>query len=112
MQRRRSAIILVGAVLLVSCGLMRDKENVRQGLLISGQDRRAFLDLWGPPERTSSITGDDNVRADWGGGGGFFFKGKEVYDVWEYPQKGVTLVFCRGRLTTWKTGKTVAQLRE
>ena len=64
-----------------------------------------------PPTRTSTLAGDEAMRAGWGGGGGFFFKGKAVYDVWEYQGRDVTLVFDGNRLATWKTDKTTAELR-
>ena len=109
--RMRALVLAVVVLAGASCGMLRDRAKVRDGLLVSGLDRDAFLAEWGPPTRTSTLTGDDTTQAGWGGGGGFFFRGKEIYDVWEYSRHGVTLVFYRARLVTWKTEKTVAELK-
>jgi len=83
---RLSVVVLL--VLTAGCAVRRDRETVRQGLLVSGLDRRAFLAEWGVPETTYTLAGSDTMQAGWGAGGGFFFKGRVVYDVWVYQHRG------------------------
>ena len=104
--------VFIVAALTVGCAMAHNRAQIRQGLLTRGLLRDAFLAEWGPPTRTSTLTGDDSTRVGWGGGAGFFFKGKAVYDVWEYQDRGVTLVFEGSRLATWKTDKTTFELRQ
>jgi hypothetical protein len=85
-------------------------------MLMTGLRRDAFEEVWGLPTRTYTISGDEVTKAGFTGAGGaesgFVFKGKEIYDVWEYDARGVILVFDHDRLATWKTDKTVEQLRQ
>ena len=101
---RRVATLTVGVLIfaVTGCAVRRDRETVRQGLLVTGLDRRAFLAEWGIPETTYTLTGGDTMQAGWGGGGGFFFKGRVIYDVWVYQSRGVELVFDHYHLVTWK----------
>jgi len=119
--RRRRLLVL--SLLLIAlaphsegCAAAHHRELIREGLLVRGLSRDAFVDVWGLPTRTYTTTGDEMTRAGWGAsggaGGGFFFQGKGVYDVWEYTARGVTLVFDGGSLSTWKTDKTVEELRQ
>jgi hypothetical protein len=107
---RGIVLALVCALTLLACAGMRDRDTVRQGLLVSGVRQQAFIDVWGPPERTSTMIGEDRLDAKWGVGG-YLFKGRAAYDVWEYPARGVTLVFYRGTLATWKTDRTTSELK-
>jgi len=111
--RRISALFVAIAcgLALLACAAQRDRDSIRQGLLVSGLRQQAFVDVWGVPARTWTMTGEDRTEAGWGGTAGFFFRGKTVYDVWDYPSRGVTLVFGRGVLATWKTDKTTSELR-
>jgi len=119
-QSRKFLGLLVLAILLAppsnGCAGYHHRERVRQGMLMRGLSRDAFEDVWGLPTRTYTITGDEITQAGWGAtqtvGGGFFFKGKQAFDVWEYAGRGVTLVFDGGSLVAWKTDKTVEELRE
>jgi hypothetical protein len=43
--------------------------------------------------------------------GGFFVKGKQTYDVWEYGAD-IIFVFADRRLAAWKTEMTVSQLQQ
>lgn len=104
-------LIIACAFAITACATQRDRDTVKQGLLVSGLRQQAFLDVWGLPERTSTMAGDDRTVAGWGGGGGHFFRGKTAYDVWEYPARGVVLVFERGQLATWKSDKSTSELR-
>ena len=107
---RGFVLALVCALALLACAAQRDRDTVKQGLLVIGVRQQAFRDVWGPPERTSTMTGEDRFVAKWGGGG-YLFKSRAEYDVWEYSARGVTLVFYRGTLATWKTDKTTSELR-
>jgi hypothetical protein len=123
MPRYLIGTVLLTLTLLSACAMARHREQVRNGMLTTGLAGEAFLEEWGPPTRTSTMTGDEVTRAEWMGmsGGysgsfsGSFTKGKQGYDVWDYAGE-VILVFVssRGhlRLVTWKTEKTVSQLRE
>lgn len=115
---------LLGGVLIAAfvtgCapGPSRDQLRVRDGLLMVNLDQKAFLAEWGPPDRTASATSEEQLGARWGGGlfgggpvGGRFFKGKRPLDVWVYERRGVELVFEDGRLVTWRTDKSVQELR-
>ena len=95
----------------VGCAMQRHREWVREGVLIRGLHRDAFLKEWGKPDRTYTITGEEAMNAGWAGGAGFFFKGKAVYDAWEYGARDTTLVFNREKLVTWRTGKTTEELK-
>jgi hypothetical protein len=108
-----SALLAVVLVLFgsVGCALQRHREWVREGVLIRGLHRDAFLEEWGRPDRTYTITGDEAMNAAWAGGTGFFFKGKAVYDAWEYLSRDTTLVFSNAKLVTWKTTKTTEELK-
>jgi hypothetical protein len=112
MNRVRGIVLaLACALALLACAAQRDRDTVKQGLLLRGVRQQAFIDVWGPPERTSTRIGEDRLDAGWGGQGGYFFKGRATYEVWEYPARGVTLVFYGKTLATWKTDKTTSELR-
>jgi hypothetical protein len=111
--------VLIALLILSACAMARHREQVRSGMLTTGLASEAFLDEWGPPTRTSTMTGDEATRAEWmgmsGGFSGSFTKGKQTYNIWDYDGE-VVLIFVssRGhlRLATWKTDMTVPQLRE
>jgi len=107
----RKFCILVVAFVLVSCA-GRDREWIREGLLTLNLRQSAFLEEWGKPDRIYVTSGEEIMRAGWGrDGGGFFFKGKETFEVWVYEAKRTDLVFNRGkRLVAWKSGATVKEL--
>jgi len=110
------AILCLFAVLASSgCIMQKHRRYVRDGLLVVGLNREAFLKEWGFPDRTYSISSDEfsSFTAGWGGyGGGLgYFKGKIPLDVWEYKKKEVTLVFHGLRLIAWKTEKSREELK-
>ena len=90
--------------------LPKHREQVRHGLLTTGLHRDAFLAEWGYPTRTATLTGEEMVEARMFAGRGSFSKSRRAYDVWEYPDREVTLVFSGARLVAWETDKTVEQL--
>ncbi len=95
MNKTTRLLIVTLALLLGACIMARHREQVRNGVLMTGLNGRAFLEEWGPPARTSTMTGEEVARADWAGGIGFFSgsftKGKQSYDVWDYGE--VILIF-------------------
>ncbi len=114
----RLVIVTLALMLLSACAMSRHREQVRNGMLTTGLAGEAFLDEWGPPTRTSTMTGEEMARAEWGGGfrgpWGDFTKGKQTYDVWNYGEVVLFFQHSRGhlRLATWKTDMNVAQLRD
>lgn len=114
--------LTVALLLLSACAMERHREQIRQGFLVRGLRREAFLDVWGTPTRTGTATGEEITSAGitWGGfanrsgsvarGDGFFRRGRERFDVWEYADLGVTLFFSGRVLEAWETNRTVDQL--
>ena len=115
MKRLIVLLLLFILVLVIGCAMEKHRKYVRDGLLVTGLNRQAFLLEWGPPDKTRTLTGEEIMKAGWGvgagGGSGFFFKGKQTYDWWIYEEEGVELVFLGLRLVTWKTEKTVEELK-
>jgi hypothetical protein len=71
----------------------------------------AFLDVWGKPDRTSTISSDEVSQANLSRFGGSFFRGKQTLEVWTYDSRHADLVFDkRKKLIGWKTDRTVDQL--
>jgi hypothetical protein len=97
MKRLIPFLLLFVLVLVIGCVMEKHRKYVRDGLLVTGLNREAFLLEWGPP--------------GWSPRGGFFLKGKQTYDWWIYEKKGVELVFLGFRLVTWRTEKTVEELK-
>ena len=109
MSRLMLAIVL--SLILAACGTMRAKEKVSQGLLELDQPVKVFLDLWGNPNRTLVISGDEIIKGSLSGYSGSFYKGKENYQVWIYSSRKTELVFSRQqRLVGWKTDLSVEEL--
>jgi hypothetical protein len=80
--------------------------------LIQGTPQKAFLDIWGAPERTRTVISDtEEKRLEFGRFGGFFGRQNVTYEVWEYTHRDVILIFSDHELTGWKTDKTTEQLR-
>ncbi len=111
MKRFTILFVLVFMLLGVGCAMQKHRKYVRDGLLVTGLNREAFLLEWGPPDKTQVIKGEEVTRAGYGIKGGFFFKAKENYDIWFYEKKRVDLVFLGLRLVAWKTEKTVEELK-
>ena len=84
--------MMLALFLLSACAMARHREYVRDGFLMTGLNRNAFLSEWGHPTRTYSTTGEEIAHAHWNIAGGSFARGKQQYDVWEYDSD-ITLVF-------------------
>jgi hypothetical protein len=107
----KKILVVMIAVLLVSCGTLRDQEKIQDGLLTLGLRQAAFLSEWGTPDKTYATTGQDIVSAGWNGSGGSFFKGKETFEVWVYDARKTELIFGRKKsLVGWKTNATTKEL--
>lgn len=112
--RKLSTSVLLSlllSVLVLGCAMKKHRKYIRDGILVTGLNREAFLEEWGPPDRTQTISGQEIMKAGWSPTGGYFLKGKQTYNVWTYEKKGVELVFLGYRLVTWKTEKTVEELK-
>jgi hypothetical protein len=89
--------------------IYRDRSNIRQNILITGQPQRKFQSIWGPPTRTYSRHFDRGAHGEiawtpFGGGGSIAAHGGESYDLWFYEKKQVTLVFENKELIYWHWG--------
>jgi hypothetical protein len=116
----KTPLMLIAAVPLfcVSCvpfnynataRIYRDRANIRNNLLITGQPRKRFQSVWGPPTRTYSRRFDIGSHGElswnpFGGSGSFAARGGQTYDLWFYEKKAVTLVFNRDELVYWHWG--------
>ena len=90
----------------------RHGEYIREGILRIGIVQDAFREVWGLPDRAGVMTGDEYMAANISSHGGGFFKGKDTHEVWQYERINIILVFDKERkLMSWKTDKTVEQLR-
>lgn len=97
-------------LLMTACADFRARENLRDGLLVLGLTQRDVLDIWDTPTHTTAISGDEIIKSGIAGWGGFFFKGREMYEKWDYAPRQTQLVFYQQRLVAWKTALTVQQL--
>lgn len=111
--RRVVTLVLLGLALVsTGCAMARMREQVRSGLLKRGIHQEAFLDEWGMPLRAGTLAGEEGMQAGWSSGGGFFQKGRGMFEVWTYgPPRDIQLVFDGPRLVAWKTERTVNELR-
>jgi hypothetical protein len=96
---------------LSGCAMARHKQQICDGLITTGLNRNAFLQVWGRPERTESISSEEFLRAGWSGYSGGVFKGKKSLDLWEYRRIAIKLVFDDIVLVGWHTDKTVQELK-
>lgn len=103
-------VSLLGAVTLSGCAGFRARENLRQGVLSLELSQQDVLNTWGAPTHTTAMSGDQVIKAGIAGWGGFFFKGRQMYEIWDYTPRAATLVFYDRELVAWKTGQTVQQL--
>jgi hypothetical protein len=114
MQRTYKLLLIVVAVLISSCGGMRARDNVQNGILIEGTPQQAFLDVWGPPDRTRlEHISTEEKRLEFSRWGGSYGRKDLTYEIWEYQRREVTLAFeTRSKaLAAWNTKKSTAELR-
>ena len=77
---------------------------------------QAFLDVWGPPDRTSVITinsQNEGLYAHWNAFGGKLTGGNQsyTYQEWDYEKFGISLLFDGDDLSSWETKKTVSEIK-
>jgi hypothetical protein len=117
---RKLIISLVAIVSFLGC-VGPDRQNIRNGILITRQPQDAFLKEWGRPSKTYSepVEGEKSGTGGSfsfgpGGGGGSFYSGPRgtVFDVWFYREKKVTLLFSRARLVAWFWGEEPALVHQ
>ena len=114
---RKTIFIVSVLLILIGCStpMSKHRESIREGLLVTGLNREAFLKEWGMPDRTSTISSDEfaSFSAGFSGSAGSasYFKGKKPLDVWVYEKWDITLVFSGLRLVGWKTDKTREEIK-
>lgn len=114
----RKNILLVGfLVLLASCSSARSREVILSGVLQIGVDQHQFLSLWGTPDSTKTITGENQAEGSIGRYGGGFTSGKRTLEVWTYNNIKTELYFSRNKkgkatLAGWDSKSTVDELKE
>ena len=101
-------------VSLTACAMARHKKCVREGLLVVGLNRKAFLKVWGNPDHTEVMPSDEITQvggsfSDWSGGFNYF-KGRVPLDVWYYYDRQTVLVFNGLRLLAWETAQTQEEI--
>ncbi len=104
------ALLAVASAGACADSLARHESYIRRGILIRGLHREAFLEEWGPPTRTSVMTVEEAAEGPPPVAGAMPER-RKAYDVWEYSDPAVTLVFSGTRLSSWKTDLTVQELR-
>ena len=106
-------ILWIMTILLVGCpaSMRPDVRDIRDGLLKQELASSAFLAAWGPPDRTRSVASDEIITGGWSGLGGSFYKGRYSLLQWDYEKLGISLLFNSNGLISWKTDKTVAELK-
>jgi hypothetical protein len=108
----RIFVVACCALLLMACSAQRHRDNVWSGLMIQGTPQKAFLDIWGVPDKTRTVASDtEEKRLEFSRFGGFYGRVNASYEVWEYSYREVTLIFSDHELIAWKTDKTTEQLR-
>jgi hypothetical protein len=98
------ALCLIATVAVCGCAGMREREKISQNFLMTHQNQNNFLEVWGNPTKSYSETAD-GLRTEWSqdaDSGWVSLRGNRVYDVWDYENKGVTLVFYHQSLFAWK----------
>jgi len=104
----RIALVLM-AWALTAC-VSKEVRELRQGIIELNTKQQTFLEEWGPPDHTSVTSGDEITQAGVSNYGGFFFKGRQTYEVWEYKSRKTSLVFFRKKVAAWKTDATTQEL--
>jgi len=112
MNLKTHLMIVIVTLILGGCAGVKNRELVCTGMLQVGIYSDAFKQVWGLPNHTKVVSGDQIVSAGWGNGGGSFYKGKTHFEVWTYDNRGVELAFDvrKHRLAGWNTSKTVQEL--
>ena len=112
---RRRLLLSIFIAIVISClaGCMRpDVRSIRDGMLKQGLSMSAFQETWGQPDRTSVVSGnEEEITAKWGSFGGGFFKGRRSYQMWDYENFGIILLFDDDELVNWQTNKTTEELK-
>ncbi len=107
--------IAVVFLLLTGCIMGKHRDSIREGLLVTGLNREAFLKEWGMPDRTSTVSSDEfaSFSAGFSGSAGSasYFRGRRPLDVWVYEKWDITLIFNGLRLVAWKTDKSTEELK-
>ncbi len=82
--------------------MYRDRSDIKNGILITGQPMKRFRSVWGDPTKTFSRRFNTGAEGKvWFGGGSFVANGRDTYDVWFYKEKQITLIFLKKELVYW-----------
>ena len=119
MKKKTIFLLILILFLTIGCIMAKHKESIREGLLVTGLNREAFLKEWGMPDKTHTIPSEEfaSFTASWGHGSyggsgrGIFFRGRVSLDVWVYEKWDITLIFHGLRLVAWKTDKSREELK-
>jgi len=112
---KRALVLIAVLILVTGCIMAKHRHSIREGLLVTGLNREAFLKEWGMPDRTSTISSDEfaSFSAGFSGSAGSasYFRGRRPLDVWVYEKWDITLIFNGLRLVAWKTDKTREEIK-
>ena len=112
---KKLIIPILALMLVTGCIMAKHRDSIREGLLVTGLNREAFLKEWGMPDRTSTVSSDEfaSFSAGFSGSAGSasYFKGRRPLDVWVYEKWDITLIFNGLRLAAWKTDKSTEELK-
>jgi hypothetical protein len=105
-------VVVITITQIVGCAGINRRQNVRDGFLNTELVKDSFLDVWGQPDKTRIVSGDEMMKADMDRFGGSFYKGKSSYEVWEYNRYGTALVFNGKSLVNWSTTKSKDEIQK
>jgi hypothetical protein len=108
----RSLPVFFACAVLAGCAASRERDSIRSGILTTDLSQKSFLQVWGPPTRTSVVHSvDDITKASIAPfHGSFSSKDEKTYEIWNYDARKTTLVFEDHELTGWSTLETVQEL--
>ena len=109
---RRALALTIVVCFVGGCAMSQQRQEIRSGLLRSGIHQEAFLAEWGTPVRAYSQMGEQVLKKGLLPTSRRVRSEQRLYDTWEYPDLGVTLLFYGYRLVGWFTEKTVEELRQ
>jgi hypothetical protein len=108
----RPLLVLLVCVTMAGCAASQERDAIRSGVLTTDLSQKSFLQVWGPPTRTSVVHSvDDIMKASIAPfHGSFSSKDEKTYEIWNYDARKTTLVFEDHELTGWSTLETVREL--
>jgi hypothetical protein len=96
---------IVTLLIVCGCAGIRDRSRINHNFLTVGMDANDFISEWGYPTKSISQVGgtnDWNISAgSFGRFGGFSMSKGRTYDVWNYDDRGCSLMFYNRHLAAW-----------